>query len=115
MKTTIIALLALVTSAVAQDVATKREHSFVFNPHLPYNAVEIGEFPQLGDFYSIIPETKPINVPSTYVLVEVYFNEPLVESKFDYAAAEDLRFAGWAYLEAEMVNYLHQRESTRQL
>jgi hypothetical protein len=70
---------------------------FVVNPNLPFNVIELRpdyKWPA-GEFWQS-PPTRPANVPSTAVLVQVF------QRSNGYFG-----FVGWAFMEAESVNYLH--------
>jgi hypothetical protein len=77
--------------------AEAREFLYVPNSSLAYNQVEASpEYPwDIGDYYTEKPVQRPVNVPTDYILVELWFDMP------------PLQKVGWLYMDAESVNWLH--------
>jgi hypothetical protein len=93
----IIAIIAVILTTVARcDVYLY----FVINPALPADSVEIApEYQEVeGEFAKVKPTERTPDVPPTFVLVGVY----------QHITDKQIRFLGWAYLDADFVNELHQ-------
>ncbi len=80
--------------------------TFLINSELPYDCVEI-EAVQAGEvrWFTDKPTKKPTDLPASYVLVRV----------FAHVSPEQLAFVGWFWLDAAVVNALHDPQSQTQL
>jgi hypothetical protein len=103
MKTLLTIILAalMAVSVAAQDVGVWNDHNYVPNAMLPFDIVQLADEDVIndGDFYQAHPKTRPVNVPSPFVLVEVYQHR-------EYSGT-GLVFVGFIYLDADKVNILH--------
>jgi hypothetical protein len=79
--------------------AEKSEHTYVPNPNLPPDCVEVSSDVKLNpgqDFWTEPPQFKPGNVPDSCVLVKVYQRGALL---------------GWVFMEKSAVERLHMTKA----
>jgi hypothetical protein len=88
-------------AAQPSNEANKHEATYVQNPKLPPDCVELSPDikPRDGDYYQSPPEHKPGNVPDSYVLTKVYQHGALL---------------GWCYIDKSDVERLHMAEAQMQ-
>jgi hypothetical protein len=105
MKTTLTLTLifaCMVAMSAHGQESIAHTHYYTPNELLSKDVVELAFYEEVnpGDFFSQRPVERPTDIPPAFVLVWVY------------QAQEDgsMRFVGWEYMDAEVVNELHSRK-----